>query len=104
MFPFFSNKLAGYSIVCYILQVALCREQRRADVLRRREEILEGKRAKRRKVLEARQAAGETIDEKEFEVEIDLNVEDIKIERLPEIHSVVQIHTGKVNSVTCSFV
>ena len=68
------------------------------DMLKRRAQILEGKKTKRNKLLQQRRAAGVKISDSEFEKEVDFDVEKVEIAPLSEKHSMVQIHTGKLQT------
>ena len=95
----FRNKKNNFQIHSYLeactdLQVELFREDRKEEIKRNLPVILEGKKAKRRKVLEERQKKGEIIDEAELEKEIDFDVDDVHIPRIKPEHALVQIHLG----------
>ena len=76
------------------LQVEAARASLKQDLIRRQAQILQGKKAKRDKILQERRAAGEDISDSEFEKDVDFDVNSIAIPSLPEKHSMVQIHTG----------
>ncbi|KAL3891555.1 hypothetical protein ACJMK2_003813 [Sinanodonta woodiana] len=84
----------------YYQQIDLFRAERRKEILQNLPKIIEGKRAKRQKVLEERHEAGENIDEKESEDEEEFNVDKVEIPPISEHHALVQLHTESPYMVT----
>lgn len=76
----------------YLKQAELFKKERKEEIRRNLPLIIEGKKAKRRKLLEDRQKKGEIIDESEFEKDIDFDVDDVPITDIKPEQALVEIY------------
>lgn len=76
-------------------QIPLYQQERRMDTIRNLSNIVKGKKAKRNQQLEHQKQLGMEIDDAEFEKEVEIDVDEIKIPPIDEKNSVVQIFTGE---------
>ncbi|XP_052764569.1 tRNA-splicing endonuclease subunit Sen34-like [Mya arenaria] len=74
----------------YERQIDLFKEDRKVELKRCLPKIIEGKKAKRNKLLDERKKKGEDIPDSEYEAEIELRVEDIAIPDIEKRHMMVQ--------------
>ena len=95
-------------MIGYNFQVELFRQDRKEEIKRNLPVIIEGKKAKRRKLLEERQKKGEIIDESEFEKDVEFDVDSVPIPAIRPEQALVQIHLGSVQitntSRNCSYI
>ncbi|KAK3580028.1 hypothetical protein CHS0354_030929 [Potamilus streckersoni] len=84
----------------YCQQIELFRAERKKEILQNLPKIIEGKRAKRQKMLEEKHEAGETVDKEVNEDEEEFNVDKITIPPVPEHHALVQLYTESPYIVT----
>lgn len=87
----------GYCVVTlgyYVVQVELFRQDRKEEIKRNLPMIIEGRKAKKRKLLEERQKKGETVDESEYEEEIEFDVESVPVPAIRPDQTLVQMHLG----------
>ncbi|CAI9721984.1 tRNA-splicing endonuclease subunit Sen34 [Octopus vulgaris] len=97
----FPNKLSPEEIQAYeeqrhqsyTEQIPLYQQERRMDTIRNLSNIVKGKKAKRNQQLEHQKQLGMEIDDTEFEKEVEIDVDEIKIPPIDEKNSVVQIFT-----------
>ena len=80
-------------------QVELFRHERKEEIKRNLPKIIEGKKAKRRKILEERQKKGEIVDEEEFNKEIEYDVDSVPIPPIKPEQALVELQLGKVSRV-----
>ncbi|GAB1600854.1 tRNA-splicing endonuclease subunit Sen34-like [Argonauta hians] len=77
----------------YTHQIPLYQQERRLDTIRNLSNIAKGKKAKRNQLLELQKQSGMDIDDAEFEKEVEIDIDEIKIPPINEKSSVVQIFT-----------
>ena len=80
-------------------QVDLFRHERKEEMKRNLPKIIEGKKAKRRKILEERQKKGEIVDEEEFNKEIEYDVDSVPIPPIKPEQALVELQLGKMSRV-----
>ncbi|XP_064652166.1 tRNA-splicing endonuclease subunit Sen34-like [Lineus longissimus] len=80
----------NFMIQHYEEQAEICKVERREEMVALKEKIIEGKMKKRNKMLEQRKAAGEEVDDAEFEEKIDFDVNTIRIDTIPKSSMLVQ--------------
>ena len=73
------------------------RRERKEEIKRNLPQIIEGKKAKRRKILEERQKRGEIVDKEELEQEIEFDVESVLIAPIKPEQALVEVHLGRKN-------
>ena len=73
------------------------RDARKEEILRHKDKVLSGKRAKLTRELERRKAAGEELAEEEWRQvdSMEFSVEEMTLLPLAEKSSIVQLHTGQ---------
>ena len=79
-----------------LLQVELFRNERKEEIKRNLPKIIEGKKAKRRKLLEERQKKGKTVDEEELEDEIEFDVDSVAIPPIKPEQALTELQLGRM--------
>ncbi|KAK3088754.1 hypothetical protein FSP39_023355 [Pinctada imbricata] len=77
----------------YEEQIQLFKEERKKEIARNIPRIIEGKKQKLRKELDAKKQKGEHVEDSEYDADITVNVEDVEIPDIAEKHSLIQLHT-----------
>lgn len=77
----------------YHSQIELFREERKREISQNIHLIKEGKREKRRKIIEEKKSAGVEVDPSEIDEEVEVDVDRIPIPPIPEKSSLVQLFT-----------